>query len=92
MKTNRFYIDCGSGVAGDMLLCALIELGLSVEELNKTLHKTIPLDDWRIHVKRTERQGWPAHQLSVQGDRYFGSGEKMKRRLSELAPSQSRPT
>src|SRR5258708_4404334 len=75
MKT---YIDCGSGVAGDMLLGALVELGLSVDELNATLHRAIPLDHWRIVVRRTERQGWPARSVIVKGDRHFGSSQRMK--------------
>jgi len=78
MNRNQTYIDCGSGVAGDMLLGALIELGLSVEELNKTLHRAIPLERWKIVARRTERQGWPARSVMVEGDRFFGSGERMK--------------
>jgi len=78
MNTKLTYIDCGSGVAGDMLLGSLVDLGLSAEELNRTLHRVIPLDRWRIVVKRTERQGWPAGSLVVEGDRYFGSADKMK--------------
>jgi len=72
------YIDCGSGVAGDMLLGALIGLGLSPEELNSTLHQAIPLRGWKIVVKRTERQGWPAMSMAVEGDRFFGSGVQMR--------------
>jgi uncharacterized protein (TIGR00299 family) protein len=75
MKT---YIDCGSGVAGDMLLSALVGLGLSVRELNQTLRRAIPVYGWKVVVKPTERQGWPAQSLLVEGDRFFGSGEKMK--------------
>jgi len=86
MKT---YIDCGSGVAGDMVLGALMELGLSVDELNRTLHRAIPMDQWKIVARRTERQEWPARSVLVEGDRFFGSGEKMKQvvRRSHLPPT-----
>jgi uncharacterized protein (TIGR00299 family) protein len=78
MKTSLTYIDCGSGVAGDMLLGALMDLGLSTGELQRMLEKTIPVRGWKLRVQRVERQGWPARSFVVDGDRYFGSGEKMK--------------
>lgn len=71
------YVDCGSGVAGDMLLGALVDLGLSGNELNRMLKRVIGLDNWQVRLKRTERQGWPAWSLIVEGDRHFGSGERM---------------
>lgn len=73
-----FYIDCGSGVAGDMLLGALIGLGLSPRELEQTLQKTINEKGWKLVIAPTERQGWPAWSLKVQGDRPYGSVGKMK--------------
>src|SRR4051812_23542859 len=73
------FVDCGAGVAGDMLMGALIELGLSVDELNSTLHRAIPLNRWKIVATRTERQMWPAHAVIVEGDRRFGSAAKMKK-------------
>src|SRR5262249_24187601 len=81
MKNSSLYIDCGSGVAVDMLLGALVDRGLSVPELNKVLHQAIPLKNWKVIVNRVERQGWPARSFLVEGDRYFGSGQKMKRTI-----------
>ena len=73
----RTYIDCGSGVAGDMLLGALIGLGLSPRELEATLKTVVPLRGWRLEVKRVERRMWPAWSLRVVGDRPFESPDKM---------------
>jgi uncharacterized protein (DUF111 family) len=73
----KTYIDCGSGVAGDMLLGALIGLGLSPKELERTLKRVIPVKGWRLAVRPVERKMWPAWTLRVEGDRPFGPVEKM---------------
>lgn len=80
MKT---YVDCGAGVAGDMLLGALIDLGLAPAELERTLQKTIPVKGWRLIVGDEERQKWPAKTFRIEGDRPFGSPEQMKRAVRQ---------
>ncbi len=77
MKTTQTYIDCGSGVAGDMLLGALIGLGLSPKELEATLRRVIPVKGWSLQVKAVERRMWPAWSLRVKRDRPFTSPERM---------------
>jgi uncharacterized protein (DUF111 family) len=84
MDTQTF-IDCGSGVAGDMLLGALVDLGLSPAELSATLKRAIREKDWKLNVSHVERQGWPARALVVEGDRPFGGYRKMKQRVAEAA-------
>jgi len=74
---NWIYIDCGSGVAGDMLLGALIGLGLSPRELEKMLHAVIPAKGWSLRVKAIERRMWPAWSLKVRRDRPFTSTTRM---------------
>jgi pyridinium-3,5-bisthiocarboxylic acid mononucleotide nickel chelatase len=77
IEEKSTYIDCGSGVAGDMLLGALIGLGLSPRELESTLKRVIPLNGWSLHIKSVERRMWPAWSLKVLRDRPFTSPEKM---------------
>lgn len=86
---NLTYIDCASGVAGDMLLGGMIGLGLSTQELEKTLQAAIKESGWRLKISEVERQSWPAWALQVQGDRPFGSLDKMKAcvRRSQLPAS-----
>jgi pyridinium-3,5-bisthiocarboxylic acid mononucleotide nickel chelatase len=72
------YIDCGSGVAGDMLLGALTGLGLSSRALEKTLKAAIREKDWKLKIEATERQLWPGWSVQVIGDRTYGSLEEMK--------------
>ena len=72
------YIDCGSGIAGDMLLGALVGLGLPARELERTLQAAVREKGWSLKVTHTERQQWPAWSVRVQGDRPYGSIEKMR--------------
>ncbi len=85
---NLTYIECASGVAGDMLLGALVGLGLPAKELERTLLNTIKEANWHLKFSETERQSWPAWSLQVVGDRTFGSLDKMKAcvRRSALPP------
>jgi len=73
----NIYIDCGSGVAGDMLLGALIGLGLSPQDLEMTLRQAIPIKGWKLRIKPVERQMWPAWSVTVLRDRPFTSSDRM---------------
>jgi len=72
------YIDGGSGVAGDMLLGALVGLGVQPRELEHTLQAALKVKSWRLHVSQIERRRWPAWSVHVVGDRPYGSLEKMR--------------
>ncbi len=76
------YIDCGAGVAGDMLLGALVGLGLKVKELQDLLSSTIPLKGWSVRVKSVEKRMWPAWSLKVHRDRPFTSPLAMAQIIS----------
>jgi pyridinium-3,5-bisthiocarboxylic acid mononucleotide nickel chelatase len=71
------YLDLGAGIAGDMLLGALIGLGVSRAELSKALQRAIPLKGWSLEINSVERHMWPAQTVRVRGDRPFTSQEKM---------------
>lgn len=51
---NIAYFDCFSGIAGDMILGALIDLGVDIEFLKKELKK-INLSGYNINVKKVEK-------------------------------------
>jgi uncharacterized protein (TIGR00299 family) protein len=86
MKT---FIDCGSGIAGDMLLGALLGAGLPARELERMLQAAFRESGWHLKIGQTERQHWPAWSVQVIGDRPYGSIDKMRtcvRRAALPAP------
>ncbi len=52
---KAIYIDCFSGVSGNMLLGALLDAGLSLDQLNQELGK-LGLPNWEIVATREMRQ------------------------------------
>jgi uncharacterized protein (TIGR00299 family) protein len=58
------YFDCVAGAAGDMILGALVDLGLPVDALRAALG-TLALDGYRIETSRVVRQGMSACKLDV---------------------------
>jgi uncharacterized protein (TIGR00299 family) protein len=62
MKTA--YFDCFSGISGDMILAALIDAGLSVEQLRQELAK-LPVAGWELKTSRVTRGGIAASRVEV---------------------------
>jgi len=54
--TKALYFDCFSGISGDMTLGALLDLGLSLDELRRELAK-LNLSGWKI-AARQEMRGY----------------------------------
>ena len=50
------YFDCFSGVAGDMTLGALLDLGVDVDALRAAL-QTLPVGGWTLGVETTRKMG-----------------------------------
>jgi len=59
------YLDCFSGVSGDMLLGAIIDCGVTVDDLRRELAK-LPLNDYQLSAKRVTRAGLSATQAVVE--------------------------
>jgi uncharacterized protein (TIGR00299 family) protein len=54
MKT--LYLDIFSGISGDMLIGALIDLGVEARVLEAELRK-LSLEGWHLHVARAQKMG-----------------------------------
>jgi pyridinium-3,5-bisthiocarboxylic acid mononucleotide nickel chelatase len=76
------YFDCFAGAAGDMILGALLDAGLPLEELNRALG-SLAVDGWDVSVDRVVKAGVTAtkvrvhehaHQRQGAGSRDQGSG------------------
>src|SRR6266568_1069819 len=60
------YIDCQAGIAGDMTVAALLELGLPIDHLRSELAKLpLPLSSYRLDAERCQRHGITATRFLV---------------------------
>jgi pyridinium-3,5-bisthiocarboxylic acid mononucleotide nickel chelatase len=58
------YFDCASGASGDMILGALVDLGLPLDRLRAELAK-LPLDGYRLESRKVDRAGMQATKVDV---------------------------
>jgi len=65
MSKRILYIDCFSGIAGDMMLGALLDIGVPKEYLEQQL-RTLHIDHWRLLSERCSRQGLGGIDVQVQ--------------------------
>lgn len=61
---RAIYFDCFAGISGDMLVGALIDLGLDVAELERELNK-LPIDGYHIQVSKVDKGGIQATAFRV---------------------------
>lgn len=65
---KTLYLDCSSGISGDMCVAALLDLGASEEGLRAAL-ATLPVaDEFNMAVSRVSRNGLSALDFDVQLD------------------------
>jgi uncharacterized protein (TIGR00299 family) protein len=72
------YFDCFAGISGDMILGALIDAGLKVEELKGQLSK-IPLPPYEFRTKKVQKRG-----ISGTGVEIVSKKKEEKRSLEEI--------
>lgn len=53
---NTLYLECRSGISGDMTVAALLDLGATEENLRAELAK-LPVDGYEIQVKKIVKSG-----------------------------------
>lgn len=53
---KTLYLECNSGISGDMTTAALLDLGVDKEVLEKAL-KSLPLDGYEIQISRVKKAG-----------------------------------
>ncbi|MEE9275148.1 MAG: nickel pincer cofactor biosynthesis protein LarC [bacterium] len=61
---SAIYFDCFAGASGDMLLGALLDLGLPLETLEKAL-AGIKLEEYSLSLRRVVKQGVSAAKFGV---------------------------
>ena len=58
------YFDCFSGISGDMVLGALVDLGLNLDELTDAL-ATLDLEEFNLEVREVQSYGLHACKVDV---------------------------
>ncbi len=53
---TKLYLDCQSGISGDMFVAALLDLGADEQVLREVL-KTVPVDGFEIKISRVKKAG-----------------------------------
>lgn len=72
------YLDCFSGIAGDMLLGSILDAGLRLEKLRAELSR-LPVAGYRLSASPVERAGLRATRVTVEVE-----GPQPPRRLPEI--------
>lgn len=53
---KKLYLDCGSGISGDMFVAAMIDLGADPDTLEKAL-ESLPADGFFVEISRVKKAG-----------------------------------
>ena len=61
---NKLYLECTSGISGDMTVAALLDLGADREKLIKTL-ESLPVKGFDIRISRVVKSGIDACDFDV---------------------------
>jgi hypothetical protein len=74
------YLDCFAGISGDMLLGALVDLGVPMAHLRAEL-KRLPVSGYALAASRVTR----AHLGATKVDVRLGRGRQPERRIGDIA-------
>lgn len=61
---KALYMECTSGISGDMSVAALLSLGADSQKLTETL-KTLPLQGYQIQITTVTKSGISAYDFNV---------------------------
>lgn len=61
------YLECASGISGDMTVAALLDLGADEKKLRQALD-SLQLDGARVHISRVKKSGLDACDFAVELD------------------------
>lgn len=62
------YLECNSGISGDMTVASLLDLGADVEVLKKAL-KSLPVQGFEIEISRVKKAGLDVCDFNVKLDK-----------------------
>ncbi len=67
------YFDCFAGISGDMILGAILDVGLELKDLQREL-KRLPLKGYKISAGRVRRRGLVGRKVEIKLRRGAGKG------------------
>ncbi|WP_408009290.1 nickel pincer cofactor biosynthesis protein LarC [Pseudalkalibacillus sp. A8] len=59
------YLDCQSGISGDMTLTALVDLGADIQYITEEL-QNLPIDDFKLGVRQVDKKGIASKELMLE--------------------------
>ena len=68
--SNKLYLECYSGISGDMMVASLLDLGASEDVLNKALN-SLKIDGFKIEINRVLKNGLDACDFNVILDKKY---------------------
>ncbi len=88
MREKVLFIDCTSGASGDMVLGAIVDLGVPLAALKRELSK-LPVEGFRLARTRSSRGGLSGTHIRVEtpGDRGYRHWSDFERILGKSALS-----
>jgi len=88
--TRVAYINASAGIAGDMLLGALVDAGADIEAVGATLGG-LALDGWALTFERVQRGGVAATWANVVVDTHDHHSHRPARVITELLAAADLP-
>ncbi|MGH7278403.1 MAG: nickel pincer cofactor biosynthesis protein LarC [Candidatus Rokuibacteriota bacterium] len=84
------YFDCPSGAAGDMILGALVDAGVSLPALREML-MTLPLPGWELTAREVRKGAFRATKVDVEIDRHAHHAHRGLRDILAILESSGLP-
>ena len=60
---NKLYLECGSGISGDMFVGAMLDLGADQKKMEEAL-QSLPVDGFKTEITRVKKSGLDAYFAS----------------------------
>ena len=89
MKTKIAYLECPTGIAGDMCLGALVHAGVPLEYLDEQLRRLEVQDEFHLWAETVNRNGQVATKVHV--DLLKGDGSEYGTFVGAIAPDAASP-
>ena len=79
MKDNILYLECYSGISGDMAVASLIDLGVDLKDLKEAL-ESVPIYGYTIKISKVKKNGVEACDFNV----IIDEGHHVHRNLNDV--------